>query len=304
MHQYTAISFHACCWFLASFVTPAVLASEIIDVLPLTDRIVMLHFRDGHVVHHQRGQSRSDEKVITDPLDAAAAAQPAAYRITSSDDPRYAQPRQPAQVGRKSKGTDFAWFTDRWENNRAVNTRPDHVKEHWLYLFLPEAMKPGCTYTIGTGNLAHNGGQWRLLFNERKARSEAVHVNLLGYAPAAPRKLGYVFHWMGDKGSLDLRPYESRPFHLIDASTGKPAFTGKLAFRMSATQQETFHKNDSPPDGNFLKADVYECDFSAFSRPGQYILAVEGIGCSFPFRIDADVYREAFRTAARGLYHD
>ena len=34
------------------------------------------------------------------------------------------------------------------------------------------------------------------------------------------------------------------------------------------------------------------------------MVAVEGIGCSFPFRIDADVYREAFRTVARGLYHN
>ena len=54
----------------------------------MTDRIVMLHFRDGHVIHHQRGQSRSDEQVLVSPLDAAAASQPAAYEITSADDAR------------------------------------------------------------------------------------------------------------------------------------------------------------------------------------------------------------------------
>ena len=135
-------------------------------------------------------------------------------------------------------------------------------------------------------------------------RSEAVHVNLLGYVPGAPQKFAYVYHWMGDRGSLDLRPYDGRPFHLIDQATGQPAFTGKLVFRAASTQQETFHKSDSPPDGNFLKADVYECDFSSFNRPGQYRVAVEGIGASFPFRLDADVYREAFRTVARGLYHN
>jgi hypothetical protein len=73
---------------------------------------------------------------------------------------------------------------------------------------------------------------------------------------------------------------------------------------MPATQQETFHKNDSPPDGNFLKADVYECDFSALQRPGRYVLSIDGIGCSFPFDVNPDVYREAFRTVARGLYHN
>ena len=55
-------------------------ASELLEVLPLTDQIIMLHFNDGHVIHHQRGQSRSDEKVLTDPLDIAAASSPETYQ--------------------------------------------------------------------------------------------------------------------------------------------------------------------------------------------------------------------------------
>jgi endoglucanase len=279
-------------------------ASEIAEVLPLTDRILMLHFDDGYVVHHQRGSPRSDEKVIVEPLDTAAASRPESYRITNADDVAYHQPQCPTAVGRKSKGTDFAWFVDKWENGHAVNTRPDHAREHWLYLMLPKPMQRGRTYVVGTGALASNGQQWTLVFDEASARSEAVHVNLLGYVPSAPQKYAYVFHWMGDKGSLDLKPFEGRPFHLIEQATGTPAFTGKLVFRMPAGQQETFHKSDSPPDGSFLKADVYECDFSSFTRPGRYRVAVEGIGCSFPFRLDPDVYREAFYTVARGLYHN
>jgi len=288
----------------AVLVVQAARASEIVDVLPLTDRIVMLHFDDGYVIHHERGHARSDEKVVVDPLDTAAASRAASYEIVSADDPAYAAARHPVEVGRKSKGTDFAWFVDTWVDGHAVNTRPDHASEHWLYLFLPEPMKRGGTYSVRTGALATNGREWKLKFDERTARSEAVHVNLLGYVPSAPQKFAYAFHWMGDRGSLDLKAYEGRPFHLIDQQTGESVFDGKLAFRMPATQQETFHKSDSPPDGNFLKADVYECDFSAFDRPGRYVVAVEGIGCSFPFRIDADVYREAFRTVARGLYHN
>ncbi len=279
-------------------------ASEVVEVLPLTDRILMLHFDDGYVVHHQRGAPRADEKVFVNPLDTAAASEPQNYRITSVDDAAYGQPQYPTAVGRKSKGTDFAWFVDKWEDGHAVNTRPDHAKEHWLYLMLPQPMQRGRTYTVATGRLASNGRQWTLLFDENSARSEAVHVNLLGYVPSASQKYAYVFHWMGDKGSLDLKPYEGRPFHLIDQATGQSAFTGKLAFRMPAGQQETAYKTDSPPDGSFLKADVYECNFSAFTGPGSYRVAVEGIGCSFPFRLDPDVYREAFRTVARGLYHN
>jgi hypothetical protein len=81
-------------------------------------------------------------------------------------------------------------------------------------------------------------------------------------------------------------------------------FIGKLKFWMPATQQETFHKIDSPPNGNFLKTDVYECDFSAFKQPGKYVLSVEGIGCSFAFSVSSDIYREAFHAMARGLYHN
>ncbi len=278
--------------------------ADLVEVLPLTDRILMLHFNEGHVIHHERGQSRSDEKVVISPLDTEAVSRLSTYAVKSPDDGDYQSAQAPVQVGRKSKGTDFAWFVDKWENGHAVNTRPDHTKEHWVYLFLPEAMKRGKTYRVGTGPLASNGAEWKLVFDETRTRSEAVHVNLLGYVPTAPQKFGYVFHWLGDKGGLDLKACEGSSFALIDLSTGSTAFAGRLKFRMPATQQETFHTKDSPPEGSFLKADVYECDFSGFNRPGRYVLSVQGIGCSFPFSIAPDIYREAFRTMARGLYHN
>jgi hypothetical protein len=289
---------------LALLLLPALShASDLVDASPLTDRIVLLHFKDGHVVHHKLGQKRSDEKVVTDPLDVKAASQAATYRISSLTDPSYKQCRAPVDVGRKTKGTDFAWFTDHWENGHAVNDRPDHSEEHWLYLFLPQPMKEGQTYTVTTGTLAKNGGSWKLPFAARKARSEAVHVNLLGYAPAAPSKYAYVYHWAGDKGGIDLKGVAGKRFWLVDQATGKDAFTGKVAFRKSATNPETYQKADTP-NANYLDADVYECDFSAFDKPGNYVVAVEGVGRSFPFKIDSDVYREAFRTVARGLYHN
>ncbi|HVK05757.1 MAG TPA: cellulase N-terminal Ig-like domain-containing protein, partial [Armatimonadaceae bacterium] len=280
-------------------------ASDLVSVRPLTERILMLHFDDGRVEHHRRGTPRSAEKVIVDPLDTAAAARPATYAVVSADDPAYNQPRTPlGPVGRKSKGTEFAWFTDRWEDGRAVNDRPDHAAEHWVYLTLPAPMKPGRTYAVRTGGLAKNGREWELTYDPARSRSEAVHVNTLGHVPDAPAKFAYVYHWMGDRGPLDLKAYEGRPFHLIDRATGKKAFTGRVRFRGAREAQETFHKSDSPPHGNFLGADVWECDFSAFKTPGTYVAAVEGVGCSWPFKVEADVYRPAFRTVARALYHN
>lgn len=279
-------------------------APELVDVLPLTDRVLVLHFDEGFVEHHRRGMARSDERVFAAPLDTEAAARPGSYALTSPDDPAYAGPRAPARVGRKSKGTDFAWFVDRWENGHAVNTRPDHAKEHWVYLDLPTPLRNGKTYTVDTGRLASNGREWTLRHDDAVVRSEAVRVNVLGYVPSAPRKFAYVFAWAGGRGRLDLRPYEGKPFRLIEEGTGRPAFTGKLAFRKGAGEPETFQKGDSPPDGNYLGADVYECDFSSFRKPGRYHVSVEGVGSSFTFRVDDDVYREAFHTVARGLYHN
>ena len=92
-------------------------------------------------------------------------------------------------------------------------------------------MLRGKSYTVNTGRLAANGRRWTLKFDEAKSRSEAVHVNLIGYRPMATQKFAYVYQWMGDQGSLDLRPHSGRPFHLIDEATGRTVFTGKLMFR-------------------------------------------------------------------------
>ncbi len=277
-------------------------ASDILDVSPVTNQIVMIHFKDGHVVHHKLGQARSEETVVQTPLDVELAGKPLSYGISSTTDPAYRVAKAPVKVGRKSKGTDFSWHIDNWVGDHAENKLPDHTKEHWLYLFLPSPMKPGASYAISTGALAANGRAWTLIYDERKARSEAVHVNTIGYVPSAPAKFAYVYHWAGDQGSLDLRAVASKRFRLVDQATGKDAFEGKVTFRAAATNPETQNVGDSP-GGNFLDADVYECDFSGFSKPGRYVVAVEGVGCSWPFLVAADAYREAFRNVTKGLFY-
>ena len=279
---------------LALIAPPVASAATIVDVLPLTDRFVVVHFDEGHVIHSVAGQPWGPENVVVSVLNTNTASQTNSYTISSTNDPAYASPLRPIQVGRKSKGTDFAWNGD---------PAPRWTKEHWLYLKLPQAMQRGKTYTINTGALASNGSQWPVTFDEARTRSEAVHVNLLGYVPGAPQKYAYVFHWAGDLGSLALSTYAGRSFRLIDPATGATNFTGALTFRKSATQAETGQAGDTP-NANFLGAEVYECNFSAFTNAGQYVVAVDGIGCSAPFRLHADVYREAFRTVTRGLYHN
>ena len=60
---------------------------EMVEVLPLTDRVLMLHLDEGRVVYHRRGMARFEEKVLASPLDVVAASRPQSYRIRSADDP-------------------------------------------------------------------------------------------------------------------------------------------------------------------------------------------------------------------------
>ncbi len=279
---------HALALLTLSLGSATVSGSELLDVSPLSDRAILLHFKDGHVEHHKRGQRREDETVVDNPLDVAMASQPTSYLVNG---------QHPVSVARKSKGTDFAWHVDRWVGDHAENDKPDHTKEHWLTLTLAQTMKEGQTLAIKMGTVAKP-----FTFDSRKARSEGVHVNTIGYAPVAPAKFAYLYYWTGDHGGLDYRSVAGKKFWLVDQATGKSEFEGKVAFRKAADNPETGQASDTPK-ANFQDTDIYECEFSAFAKPGKYVVAVEGVGCSWPFLVDANVYREPYFTTARGLYH-
>lgn len=277
-------------------------ASDLIEILPLTNQILMLHFDDGYAIYHKKGQQRSNERVVVELLKTAEAVKPLNYSLQSSDDSNYSTGLNPTDIGRKSKGTEFTWLCQAW-SNACVNTSPDHVEDHWIYLFLPQPMKSGKTYILQTGTLANNGPQWTFTFDEKKLRSEAIHVNQIGYNSNATEKFGYVYHWAGDKGSVNLSAFSQKNFYLLNLQTNETVFTGKLNFRKSKSTQETGQITETPL-GNFAAADVYECNFSTFTTSGDYKLVVDGIGCSFPFRIGTDIYRDVYYTTIRGLYHN
>lgn len=279
-------------------------AATLVSVSPLSSEVLLLHFDDGHVEHHRRGEPRGADRVFVRPLDVARATATATYALRSAEDPAYATPLPPAGIARKTKGTEFAWKVESWENGRAVNRSPDHAAEHWIYLRLPSPLVPGKTYTLSAPGLAEEAESWTFTPDPTRDRSEAIRVNTLGYLPFAPDKFGYLYHWMGDGGSLDFSALAGRPFHLLRADDRAPVFTGELRFRAPRTLRETLHVADSPPDGNFLGADVWECDFSAFDTPGEYVLHVPGVGVSWPFRIADDVYRLPYYHVARALYHN
>jgi Glycosyl hydrolase family 9/Cellulase N-terminal ig-like domain len=115
--------------------------------------------------------------------------------------------------------------------------------------------------------------------------SPAIHVNEVGYLPSES-KIAMVGYYLGSLGEMDLPP---GPFQIIEVGTGKVVFEDRLAAR----QDKGF-----PNYQNVLQA-----DFTRFKQPGEYLLAVPGVGASFPFFIDEGVAGVFARTYALGIYH-
>ena len=59
--------------FLVLFAPRMAGSATVVEVLPLTDRVVMVHFGEGRVIHSQLGQPWGQETVQVSPLDTAAA---------------------------------------------------------------------------------------------------------------------------------------------------------------------------------------------------------------------------------------
>lgn len=263
-------------------------ASDLVEVLPLNNRILVLHFEDGSIDYAQHdflGGRGRDVKIIRSPLNTAVADTPGSYSITATGDTKYREGVQPLKVGRKSK-------------TRGMPNWPpgEYVLEHWVYLELPYPLQTGETYSVSTGDLAANGNEVTFTYDAFELRSEAIHVNQVGYVPAAPLKIGYIFHYMGSRGHAGFESFEGNDCFLIDSESKQVAFTSQL----------TFWRPTAPDNGqgdHWIDSDVWACDFSSFTTPGEYYLVVEGVGRSFPFRVSVDVYREPYYTSVRGFYH-
>ena len=145
-----------------------------------------------------------------------------------------------------------------------------------LVITLPTGEKVRCTYRAA-------------------APSPIFKINQLGYMPEA-KKYAYLGAWLGTGGALPLhREFGGREFRVIDAATGKTVLTGPMVPRLNDPKT----KNGTP----FTGEETLSLDISALNRPGNYYLAVDGIGRSETFAVGKQTMAEAFYIHARGLYH-
>ena len=129
----------------------------------------------------------------------------------------------------------------------------------------------------------------------KDAPSPLFRINQLGYMPQAP-KYAYLGAWLGTGGPLPLhRKFSGAKYELVDAATRRTVFTGTLKARPA----DPTTAKGTP----FTGEEVLELDFSRFTTPGRYYLAVEDLGRSYEFAIGGDTMAEAFYIHARGLYH-
>lgn len=107
------------------------------------------------------------------------------------------------------------------------------------------------------------------------AADEDIRLATIGYLPERP-KVASVLGTTGDA------------FEIKSAKDDSSVFEGKLSASAS----------EDPETSDRLRF----ADFSELREPGEYYLAIEGVGRSLDFRIATDVYAEQFVTAMLGFY--
>lgn len=238
----------------------------------------------GWLIGPKYDQLTTYEEVTGDPLLEFLAADPANFRLGSKDDSAFKTPLKPMSIGRKSHVNGWA----QGPGTLAIR--------HTFYLRLPKPLAAGKTYTLEFGQLNTRQAAMEFAFDPALVRSEAVHVNQIGYRPDDLAKRAMVSCWLGTGGVLKLP--ESLDFSLVEDAGSKVVFQGKGERHFPADKVELMAR-----DANFNGTDVARWDFSAFNKPGRYRVVLDGVGCSYPFEIKEDVWEKAFLTQMRGLFH-
>jgi endoglucanase len=266
-------------------------AANLTNVTVLDRDYLVVHVSDGDVTHNESPVSETISR-YTPVLSTTAAAAVGSWTITSAQDGNYGGAgRQPANAHRKTKLSGHGQME--WTGS---DFRYEYTYQHTIFLRLPSPMQQGMTYTV-TAAAATNAtpASRAVTFDIYNTRSEAVHVNLVGYAAATDHKAADLYAWLGSGGARDYAPFEGNTVSLYDVATGQVTPVGTVAFW-----------KPSGPDvfsWNLTRSAVWNADFPGFTTPGTYRLVVEGVGCSQDFTIANDVYRDPFRVSLRGFYY-
>jgi endoglucanase len=264
-------------------------AAKLINVGVLDKDYVVVQVSDGDVAHEMPG-----EKVTryTPELSTSAAVQTSSWTIKSSQDANYGTAgKSPTACSRKKKLSGQAQMD--WASS---DYKYEYTYQHWIYLKLPSSLQQGMAYTLEIAAATNVDVTTQpFSFDVYNSRSEAVHVNLVGYAQDAPHKAADLYSWLGDGGARDYKSFVDNKVYLYDVATNLPTEVGKVAFWKSSGSDVGGY--------NLTRSSVWTADFSSFSTPGTYRLVVDGVGCSQDFQIASWIYADPFKITIRGFYY-
>ena len=195
------------------------------------------------------------------------------------------------------------------ESARVDGFQTEFVREHVIHLDLGQTLLDGDVVSISAPGGLLEGETVTL--DPRATRSDAVHVNQVGFAPDDPSKIAVLSTWLGVEAGLAENAQQfangveydpNTPFHVVDASTGERVLSGTIELLVPAEAPNTIENGGRTPV-NLAAADTWLMDFSTLTDPGTYVIEVEGIGTSYEFEIAEDVWADLFVTGARGFYH-
>ena len=265
-------------------------AAKLIDVSVLDKDYLIIHFSDGEVIHNE---GVGETVTRYDPeLDTSAAVQTGNWTISSIEDANYGVAgKHPQNCYRKKKLSGHAQME--WSGS---DYRYEYTYEHWIYLRLPNSLQQGMTYTLEIGSATNSDtAAESFTFDIYNTRSEAIHVNLVGYAPDATHKAADLYYWLGNGGARSYSSFEGNAVYVYNVSTGVSQPVGLVSFwKVSGDDVFTY---------NLTRSDVWNVDFSEFTDTGTYRLVVQGVGCSQDFKIANDVYADPFKVAVRGYFY-
>lgn len=278
-------------------------ATKFIEMKVVDQNYLMLHFKDGIVEFvddglgshayqgHHSETSNSDAVKYGKALDLDEVATTSNWKIKSVDDANYnGAGLAPVKVYRKSRVNGMSM--ERWGSGDWVF---DNTNEHFIYLELPHGLQNDKTYTIEIGSALNSDiDNAELIYNIFQSPSEAIHTNLVGYMSSSRVKAADLYHFLGDGGNRDYSDFAGNIVYIYNVDTGVSEEVGSVVFWM---------KNKKEKNHNLTGSDVWNIDFTGFTTPGTYRLAVEGIGCSQDFEIRDDIYHDPYKLAVLGYFY-
>lgn len=266
-------------------------AAKLTSVGVLDRDYLVVRVSDGDVTHNESPVSETISR-YTPELNTSAAGAAANWTIRSTQDAAYGSAgRQPSGVFRKSKLSGHGQME--WTGS---DFRYEYTYEHWLFLRLPSPLQQGATYTV-TAAAATNASptSGSVAFDLYSTRSEALHVNLVGYVAATDHKAADLYAWLGSGGARDYSSFEGNTVYLYNVATAQATPVGSVSF-WKPSGPDVFN-------WNLTRSAVWNADFPGPLSPGTYRLAVEGVGASQDFTVANDVYANPFRVSLRGFYY-